>query len=125
MEQARVKVKVVNGKGRGKGLGIPTLNFEIPDGLTLKHGVYAAQVIIDNETYAAALHFGPRPAFNEEDVSLEAYLLDGLLDKTPKEAELVFVTYIRPIMNFENPDAMMHQINRDIINIKASLSETP
>ena len=123
MELIRIKANVVSGKGRGKGLGIPTINFEIPDDLTIPHGVYAANVVIDGRTYPTALHFGPRPAFDEEDVSLEAYLLEGLLEKTPDKAEVIFISYIRPIMNFESSDAMMHQINRDIIDIKASLSQ--
>ena len=67
----------VKGKGRGKVIGFPTINLDIPSGLSLEDGIYAAWVTIGDRRYKGALHFGPIPTFDETTKSLEVFLLDA------------------------------------------------
>lgn len=120
-------VKPTKGKGRGKKLGIPTLNFFIPQSLTLPHGVYAGWLITEDKKYKSAIHFGPRPQFGETDPSLEAYLLDGVLNSIPTDTNLVFTRFIRQIRSFSTVKAMLAQIKQDVREITnyLSTSKTP
>jgi len=115
-----LKVKAIKGKGRGKGLGIPTLNFAIPQELSITHGVYAGRLLIADRFYPAAIHFGPRPVFSEADISLEAYILN-YFDENIKECKLEFVKFVREIRNFRNPQDMVQQIELDVKEIKKIL----
>lgn len=112
-----IPVKRIQGKGRGKKLGIPTLNFEIPQHLKLPHGIYAGLLISGNKKYKAAIHFGPRPQFNEPDPSLEAYLLDGSTEHFSNNIQLELVKYIRPIQSFVSVEKMLKRIDVDIKEI--------
>ncbi len=112
-----IKVKKIKGKGRGKALGIPTLNFSIPQELNLPFGVYAGRLKTNKQFYPAALHFGPRPVFSEKDISLEAYILN-IFDEELKDAELEFVKFIREIKNFADQKQMVERIKEDVKEIK-------
>ncbi|MBI5619675.1 riboflavin kinase, partial [Candidatus Gottesmanbacteria bacterium] len=81
----KITSRQIKGKGRGKLLGFPTINLEIPEGLTLKEGIWAVWVTIAGKRYGGALHFGPVPTFREREKSLEVFLLDA------SEAELAGV----------------------------------
>lgn len=115
----KIKSTVIKGKGRGKGLGIPTINFEIPQNLEIPYGVYAGRLVTKDKIYPVAIHFGPRPVFSEEDISLEAYVLEKF-ESVIKEGEVVFIKYIREIKEFTTQE-MIIQINQDIREIKKIL----
>ncbi|MBI4067110.1 riboflavin kinase [Candidatus Gottesmanbacteria bacterium] len=116
----KIKAKVIKGKGRGKGLGIPTINFEIPEDLNISYGVYAGRLLMNKKIYPAAIHFGHRPVFQEEDKSLEAYILDKF-NENITEGELEFIKFIREIRNFPNPQEMVNQIKKDVGEIQRIL----
>jgi len=134
----KIKVKKVKGKGRGKELGVPTLNFAVPESLKIASGVYAGTLLVSNKSYPAAIHFGPRPVFDEEDTSLEAYIIishsgdpamagDSRIDERfwssqNDEMELEIVKFIREIRNFENSAKMVEQIKKDVKEIKKFLN---
>jgi len=122
-----IKVQRVSGKGRGKNLGIPTLNFVVPTNLKLPYGIYAGWLTTAEKKYQTAIHFGPRPTFNEIEPSLEAYILEGFIENVPKDLELEFVQRIRDIhtFNFETPELMINQINHDIKEVKKTLVPSP
>lgn len=119
----RIKVKQVRGKGRGKKLRVPTYNFSIPDNLQLTTGVYAGWLYTDGQSFPVAIHYGPRPVFDEEDYSLEAHIISQSLPPPNLEAvELEFVSRIREVMNFPHVEDMLKQIQSDIANIKKLLA---
>ncbi|MDR5682610.1 MAG: YbaK/EbsC family protein [Armatimonadota bacterium] len=111
---ARFATIPVRGKGRGRDLGFPTLNLHIPADLTIEPGIYAARVQIEGRTYEAALHYGPVPAFGEDEPSLEVHLLDTALEATPNRVEVEVVRYLRPVRWFETPQALSAQIAEDV-----------
>lgn len=114
-------VQRTSGKGRGKQMDIPTINFVIPSGLNISQGIYAGYVINDSKKYQAAIHFGPRPQFNESDPSLEAYILEGIIKIDSGDIQLVVVKYVRKIYTFPTIEDMLTQIEVDIKTIKAYL----
>ena len=114
-------VTVVKGKGRGKKMGIPTLNFAIPKTLKLPHGVYAGWLIAGKNKYQAAIHFGPRPQFDETDPSLEAYLLQNETVSQNAQLQLAFIAFIRQIQRFSSVSEMLKRIAVDVKEINKIL----
>ncbi len=117
----RFRAARVPGKGRGKHLGFPTVNLQVPDGLGIRHGIYACWVRIGAETYPAAMHYGPVPAFGEADPSLEVHVLDRVVEPAPDWVEVEVVRWIRPVQNFASPEALRAQIQQDLVACREAL----
>lgn len=114
----------ITGKGRGEKMGIPTINFALPHNLDLSFGVYAAWIIHEGKKYKSALHFGPRPTFNETDASLEAYILDGDIPINNDTFQIQFVARIRDASTFlfKNQKDMLERIYKDIYEVQTVLT---
>lgn len=116
----------IKGKGRGKFLGFPTINLEIPAGFELDEGIYSGIAIITASPkprgYLAAIHFGPVPTFNEQEKSLEIFLIDAKdLPKSPIDnLTLEIKNRIREIKKFETEDLLKEQIEEDVENIRTA-----
>ena len=122
--QIRFTAKVVKGLGRGRQLGIPTVNLDHLVVKNLREGIYVCRVFFPSASQDLAfwgvLHYGPRPTFGESDKTLEVYLLD--FDKevsVPGELDIEIHSYIRRVMKFKNPQAMLEAINKDIKSARA------
>ena len=115
----------VKGKGRGKVIGFPTINLDIPSGLSLEDGIYAAWVTIGDRRYKGALHFGPIPTFDETTKSLEVFLLDAteeeLIGMENVAIKIDTVKKIRDIIKFDTTGELTKQIREDILVIDAIL----
>lgn len=113
--------RVQRGSGRGRLLGFPTLNLRLIDlPLTLTEGIYAAYVRIEKRQFHAAMHYGPRPVFQDTQ-SCELYLLDTSLPSPPDRVHVSVVQRLRSIQNFSTPEALQRQIASDIQAIRAIL----
>lgn len=102
-------------------MGTPTLNLElhdIPD--DLKEGIYACTVIIDNQIYNAAMHYGPRPV-HQDTPSCEVHLLDETISDTPGMITVNIVEYLRPVLDFPSEAALIAQIGDDIAKARGIL----
>lgn len=88
----------------------------------VEHGIYACRVMFDESTYDGALHYGPRPVFGDTTVSCEIHVLDHVIDTPPARLDLLIFEKIRDVRNFESPEAMTEEIDRDIRKIRAILS---
>ncbi len=110
----------VKGKGRGKLLGYPTINLEIPKDLQMEYGIYAVKVKIGNKDFIGALHFGSIPTFDENDATLEIFLVDTQDSDIPdfKLLEADTIKYIRPILNFSSQEELSEQIKKDVEETK-------
>ncbi|MBU4347084.1 riboflavin kinase [Patescibacteria group bacterium] len=104
--------KVIAGEGRGKRLGFPTANLDKKN-LNIEHGVYSADVEIDNKFYKGLLHFGPKKTFNE-DVSLELYIKNFDFDIYHKDVKIKIIKKIREIRKFNGAEELKKQICRDL-----------
>ncbi len=113
--------RVVRGKSRGRRIKFPTLNFVPPDSLKAEQGIYAGWVTIGDRRYPAAFHYGPAPTFGEATVSLEAYLLDTVLDTPPLEATFELIHYLRAVQNFSSPETLSDQIAKDVLQTRQKL----
>lgn len=104
---------IIAGRGEGKRIGFPTLNFEVPEGLREKFGIYAGWVFVDEKKLPAVFHWGPIPTFGIEKYSLEAYLLNGMLSARPSEAGFELAEFLRPVETFANAALLAEQIQKD------------
>ncbi len=114
--------KTVPGRGRGKGLGVPTINIDltaVPQ--DLPHGIYACRITLEKKIYNGAMHYGPRPVFKDTD-AFEVHIIDETVDAVPKTADIEIVGYIRPVLDFPSPEALILRIGKDIEEARGMLS---
>ena len=105
--------KVIWGTARGRLLGVPTANVEILNELYPKNGVYAAEVLIENETYKAVANVGMNPTFGSNRFSVEVHIFDFSRDIYGKEIQVAFIQRIRDERVFKNTEALVKQIEKD------------
>lgn len=106
-------------------MGTPTLNLDLGDVPTdLKEGIYACKVSLDDKTYNAAMHYGPRPV-HKDTPSCEVHILDTMikpLTQTPTPTLTVTViAYLRPVLDFPTEAALIAQIADDIAKARGIL----
>jgi len=121
--------EVVMGAGRGRTIGIPTANINVgvqPGAMLLPPGgVYAVRVqILDDEKTAdvqvGVANIGFNPTFvSDGDLSLEVHLLDFDGDLVGRRLRVRFVERLRGERRFENAEALVTQIRRDIDTARA------
>jgi riboflavin kinase/FMN adenylyltransferase len=109
--------EVVHGDERGRELGFPTANLVPDETLACPgHGVYAC--VAESESIgsrAAAVSIGVRPTFNTGRGELiEAYVLDFDGDLYGSRLRLRFLARLRGERRFEDPDALIEQMHRDV-----------
>jgi riboflavin kinase/FMN adenylyltransferase len=122
----RVNGKVIPGDGRGRTIGIPTANLEIwPERALPKSGVYAARAEVAGRSLAAVANVGYRPTFETQAVEprLEAHLLDFHSDLYGQDLNLEFIARLRDEQRFSGAEALVEQIQRDIVAGREILKE--
>ena len=107
---------VVHGDDLGKKIGFPTANLSAHSEQFPPNGVYFAEVILEGERLPGVVNLGLRPTMSsgKSDRVLEIHLLDFERDIYGKDLQLRFVRYLRPEKKFENVDALVQQIERDV-----------
>jgi riboflavin kinase / FMN adenylyltransferase len=107
---------VVRGDDLGKKIGFPTANLSAHSEQFPPNGVYFAEAKLDGVVYPGVVNLGYRPTVSsgKSDRVLEIHLLDFDRDIYGKDLELRFVRYLRPEKKFENVDALVQQIKRDV-----------
>ena len=120
------KTKQIKGKGRGKLLlGYPTINLEIPERFDEQDGIYAGFVWIDKKKYRGAFHYGPIPTFNENEKSLEVFLIDIKEKDMPflenVIIEIQLIEKIRDIIKFDKLKDLSRQIKADVQEVNKKL----
>ena len=118
--------RVVSGDGRGRTLGFPTANIEYPKKKILPQGgVYSASVLIGDEWWPGALNIGYNPTFlsSLENPRFETYVLD--LDESlyGRTMTVFLESLLRPEIKFESTDALLHQMQLDVLQVKDSFRE--
>ena len=117
---------VVSGDKRGREIGFPTANININESIaTPADGVYAAWYhFADGEKKPSAVNIGKRPTFStgEEKSVIEAHILDFDGDLYGDAATLVFEKRIRPEIKFAGLEELQHQLEKDLSEIRTSLS---
>ena len=111
-----IKGKVVPGKSLGKTIGFPTANIKCKyNSILPKPGVYIGYVTIDEKSYKTMINIGNNPTFNyQNQLSIEAHILDFNLDIYGKEIEVSFVDRIRDEIKFNSKNELISQLMIDI-----------
>ena len=126
-----VRGVVGTGDRRGRELGFPTANVRVDSTILLpEDAVYAGWYERpDGTVYPAAVSLGTRPHFYEDGaVLLEAHLLDvgGLNDDGPdlygEEARVRFAQRLRGQRIFDDLEALVEQLHRDVVDTRAALT---
>ena len=117
-----LEATVEHGRGVGRTLGFPTVNCPLngKEGL-LKHGVYAGKIVTRGGTYPSLTNIGVCPTFDASPEHAEAFILDFDGDIYGERVRIYLTSYLRPEMQFDSPEALKKQINKDIIKIKEDL----
>ena len=121
---------VTRGAGRGREIGFPTANLRLEADLVPKAGIYAARAHLlpghegsggggGGGPWAAALSIGTNPTFVRDGaLSVEAYLLDFNGDLYDRRIRLELVQRLRDEHRFDSVDALIAQINADVIKTR-------
>ena len=112
--------KVIHGKALGRTVGMPTANIEVTNkNLLPESGVYATRIKVGDETYLAVTNIGLRPTVdNEQQVTVEAHILDFKQDIYGQVVELEAHKFLRPIQKFGSLEEVLKQVKRDIEEAK-------
>ena len=107
---------VVRGDDLGKKIGFPTANLSAHSEQFPPNGVYLAEAKLEGVIYPGVVNLGYRPTVSssKSDRVLEIHLLDFKREIYGRDLELRFVRYLRPEKKFENVDALVRQIERDV-----------
>ena len=112
---------VTRGDSLGKKIGFPTANLSAHSEQFPPNGVYAAEARIDNELYRGVINLGVRPTVSsgKSERVLEIHLFDFDRDIYGHEIEVRFLKFLRAEKKFENLDALVEQIRRDVEQARA------
>ena len=115
-----IRGEVVRGAGRGRTLGFPTANVKTERPLGLPVGVYVCQIGVRAVRYQAVVNVGVRPTFGENELAVEAHLLDFVGDLYNERVTLTFLRRLREERKFPSVDALREQIALDVAAARRS-----
>jgi riboflavin kinase/FMN adenylyltransferase len=115
----RVQGVVVHGDHRGRELGYPTANLDVPADLAVPaDGVYAGWL----DGMAAAVSIGTNPTFGGVGRRVEAYAIDRVgLELYGQLMALDLVTRLRPMVTFDDIEALTTQMAADVEQARRAL----
>ena len=107
---------VTRGDNLGKKIGFPTANLSAHSEQFPPNGVYVAEAKIDNELHRGVINLGVRPTVSggKSERVLEIHLFDFNRDIYGQDVEVGFLKFLRPEKKFENLDALVQQIRKDV-----------
>ena len=115
---------VVLGDQRGRTLGFPTANIEVDPQLLLPgDGIYATWAIIDGKRHQSATSIGVRPTFDLTQRLVEVFIMDFDADLYGKTVGVEFIQKVRDQEKFDGLDALVKQINADVDDCRAVLTQ--
>lgn len=116
---------VERGRGIGTTLGFPTANIKPHHSAVPAQGVYIAEALINGRRIPAAVNIGIAPTIRQEDVTIEAHLLDFSEDIAGQTIEIVFHKRIRPEKKFAGREELVEQIARDVSDVREYFRRKP
>lgn len=111
----KITSKVINGKEIGRTIGYKTANLKItPSCNLLKHGVYFASVVINNNIYKAMVNVGFNPTINDnKTLKVEVHILDFSSNLYESVIDVSFICYHREEIKFDSLDKLKEQLAKD------------
>ena len=121
-----LKGPVVSGEGRGGKLGIPTANLAPPKEMAVPgDGIYAAYALLNDHKMKAAVSIGTNPTFGGQHRTIEPFILDFDGNLYGETLRLEFVKRLRDQVKFDSVEALLEQIDRDVVDTRRILQNTP
>ncbi|MBN1910798.1 MAG: bifunctional riboflavin kinase/FAD synthetase [Pirellulales bacterium] len=121
----RIAGTVGEGRHRGATLGYPTANIERIGTLLPSEGIYAGRAWIEQTPHAAAVSLGPNRTFDEEEIKVEAFILDFSGSLYGKPIKVDFLARLRDIKRFDSVEALVAQIDHDVAAVRQIVAATP
>jgi riboflavin kinase/FMN adenylyltransferase len=120
----KIPGRVVQGAQRGRDLGFRTANLQVDAQRALpKRGVYAAWANLTDARRKSVVNVGTRPTFDEQDLLIEAHVLDYGGDLYGEQICIEFVQRLRSERVFADASALIEQVQRDIATAREILVE--
>jgi len=114
METITFTGHTTSGSGRGMELGYPTINVHLEDvPEDIEEGIYAGIAYVEDQPILAAIHYGPRPCFDDS-ITFEVHLIDHSPTSVPDAFELKLFKRLRSVQNFPTEEELKEQIAMDI-----------
>lgn len=109
---------IVHGKHLGSKIGFPTVNINMPDGISVpSFGVYASRTLVKGKFFDSVTNVGRRPTFyTESEIVIETHLLNDFDDLYGIIAEIFFYKKLRNEIRFSDASELSLQISEDIKN---------
>lgn len=106
---------VVRGHDRGRGIGFPTANIAVaPDRALPAYGVYVTRAYVGDRAYASATNVGVNPTFEDEQPSVETYIIDFEGALYGRELRIEVLHRLRDEIKFDGVDALTAAIAADV-----------
>jgi len=116
----RMSGRVAHGEKLGRQLGYPTANIEVHRKATPLQGIFVVEVFgLEGEPLPGVASMGTRPTVDGSRVVLEVYLFDFDRDIYGKHLQVSFLHKLRDEEKFSGLDALIKQIDRDVIDARA------
>ncbi len=111
-----IRAEVAHGKNIGSKVLYPTINQPFEDGgALLKFGVYASKTVYDGKEMPSVTNIGVCPTFlDERKPTSETYIIDADVNLYGKNVEVRLLDFLREEKQFESPEALKIQIEKDI-----------
>ena len=107
-----IDFEVMHGKKIGRTIGRPTINQIYPPHiLNPLFGVYATEVILNGQVYAAATGFGTRPTVSGDNASAETFIIGFDGDLYGEIVETAFYRYLYPQEKFATLEELSDRID--------------
>lgn len=121
----RLRGAVARGRQRGRELGFPTANLTLsPEQVFPGTGIYAARAVLDGDSRPAAVSVGYNPHFGDQEISVEAYILDFQSDLYERTIALDFVQRIRDEKRFDSVESLVAKIVTDVDKTRRIVAHT-
>lgn len=120
-----IESTIVRGDQRGRTIGFATANLGGIEQLLPADGIYVGFADRDGRSYPAAISVGTKPTFGKNPRTCEAHLLDydGPVDDYGWTIRLRFTRWLRDQLRYDNVDALIAQLHRDIAAARACLTQ--
>lgn len=107
---------VKHGRKKGRTIGFPTLNLDYKDNkILVADGVYVGVTKIKGQNYISTINVGHNPTINTVlSKSIESYVHNYNEDTYYQRVEFKFIKRIRPEIKFDNVEALIETMNKDI-----------
>ena len=120
-----LRQEVVHGAHLGTSLSFPTINQPYKPGqLVPKYGVYASETKTPEGWMMSVTNIGVKPTVDYQGCPVaETYIIDYSGDLYGQTVEVVLTKLLREEQKFDDLDALIDQMNRDLI-VRRQLSKS-